>query len=129
MVTFKIPYVLRYGKAPKPGNPDNRPYRYRRVVPPLLREKIGTALGLDAELLDDLVRDIDLTPVDYAARALVHLSGVPQDHEQAMRLFHQAAEAGETRADNRTDAIQQRSDVDKERGNRACGEDERHEWR
>lgn len=41
MVTFKIPYVLRYGTAPKPGSPDNRPYRYRRVVPPNVRGKIG----------------------------------------------------------------------------------------
>lgn len=41
MVTFKIPYVLRYGTAPVNGKPDNRPYRYRRVVPSPLRKKIG----------------------------------------------------------------------------------------
>ncbi len=41
MVIFDdIPHVVRYGKAPKEGQPDTRPYRYRKVVPADVQEKI-----------------------------------------------------------------------------------------
>ncbi|MCZ6889691.1 MAG: pilus assembly protein PilM, partial [Gammaproteobacteria bacterium] len=71
----------------------------------VLREKIGTALGLDAELLDDLVRDIDLTPgsEDPKARTVAEIikpEFTKLAHEIRRGLVFAASESRGARTDH-----------------------------